>query len=40
MKITILIDEEGGKVSRLSNICNFSAFHQEYFGKSFLQIKR
>lgn len=29
----ILIDEEGGRVSRFSNIFNTSSFHQNYFGK-------
>lgn len=29
----ILIDEEGGKVSRISKIVNLSAFSQNYFGK-------
>ena len=36
----ILIDEEGGKVSRLSNIVDFSVFSQEYFGKTFTSNKK
>jgi len=31
----IMIDEEGGKVSRLSNIFNTKNFSQNYFGKQF-----
>ena len=31
----ILIDEEGGEVSRLQNIINNSLFSQRYFGKLF-----
>ena len=29
----IMIDQEGGKVSRLSKIIDFSIFSQKYFGK-------
>ena len=35
-KYPILIDEEGGKVSRLSKIINFKTFSQDFFGKVFL----
>ena len=31
-KYPILIDEEGGRVSRLSNIINNSYYNQKYFG--------
>ena len=34
-KFPILIDEEGGTVSRLSNIINFKNFSQKYFGDIF-----
>ncbi len=33
MKYPILIDEEGGEVSRLKNIINNKLFSQKYFGK-------
>tara|TARA_Y100000590_G_scaffold459687_1_gene617389 strand:- start:3017 stop:3964 length:948 start_codon:yes stop_codon:yes gene_type:complete len=31
----IMIDQEGGRVSRLNNIMDFSSFPQEHFGKIF-----
>ena len=31
----ILIDEEGGKVSRLSDFLDFSQYSQEYFGETY-----
>ena len=34
-KYPILIDEEGGKVSRLSNFLNNSPYNQKYFGDIF-----
>ena len=36
----ILIDEEGGKVSRLKKIIDLSIFSQDYFNKIFLQDKK
>ena len=38
-KYPILIDEEGGNVSRLSKIIDFSNFSHEYFGKLFKSNK-
>ena len=35
----ILIDEEGGKVSRLSKIINTSVFKAQFFGDLFLNNK-
>jgi len=35
----ILIDAEGGKVSRLNNIIDFSTFSQNYFGKLYKKDK-
>ena len=32
-KYPILIDQEGGKVSRLNKIIDLTSFSQEYFGK-------
>jgi beta-N-acetylhexosaminidase len=39
-KYPILIDEEGGKVSRISKIVNLSNYSQEYFGKLYLSDKK
>ena len=39
-KYPILIDEEGGKVSRISKIVNLSSYSQEYFGKLYLNDKK
>ncbi len=39
-KYPILIDEEGGNVSRLSKIIDFSNFSHEYFGKLFKSNKK
>ena len=36
----ILIDQEGGKVSRLNKIIDLSAFPQNYFGKSYIKNKK
>ena len=36
----ILIDQEGGRVSRLNEIIDFSLFSQGYFGKLFKQDKK
>ena len=36
----ILIDVEGGRVSRLSKIIDLSPFSQEYFGKIYKNNKR
>jgi beta-N-acetylhexosaminidase len=38
-KYPILIDEEGGKVSRLSNFLDNSQFNQKYFGSIYMQNK-
>ena len=35
----ILIDEEGGKVSRLSNLINTEVFSQNFFGNLFERDK-
>ena len=35
----ILIDQEGGAVSRLNEIVNFSLFSQEYFGRIYKKDK-
>jgi beta-N-acetylhexosaminidase len=39
-KLPILIDEEGGKVSRLNKIMDFSIFSQEYFYKIYKKNKK
>mgnify|MGYP001170497582 CR=1 FL=1 len=39
-KYPILIDEEGGSVSRLNKIINFDLFSQDFFGKLFIKNKR
>ena len=39
-KYPILIDEEGGKVSRINKIVNLSHFSQEYFGKLYVNDKK
>ena len=36
----ILIDEEGGKVSRLNKIIDLSIFSQEFFGKLYTKDKK
>jgi len=36
----ILIDAEGGRVSRLSKIIDFSTFSQDYFGKMYKKNKK
>ena len=36
----ILIDQEGGRVSRLDKIVDFSIFSQTYFGKLFVKDKK
>jgi beta-N-acetylhexosaminidase len=36
----ILIDQEGGRVSRLNEIIDFSLFSQDYFGKLYKQDKK
>ena len=36
----ILIDQEGGRVSRLNKIIDFSLFSQDYFGKLYKQDKK
>ena len=36
----ILIDQEGGSVSRLNKIIDFSLFSQDYFGKLYKQDKK
>ena len=36
----ILIDQEGGRVSRLNKILDLSFFTQEYFGKLFIKNRR
>ena len=36
----ILIDEEGGKVSRLNNIVDLSFFSQEYFAELYKKKKK
>ena len=36
----IFIDEEGGRVSRLAKIIDFSLFSQEYFGKLYQRDKK
>ena len=38
-KYPVLIDQEGGKVSRLDKIMDFSIFSQNYFGKLFVKDK-
>ena len=38
-KYPILIDQEGGKVSRLNKIVDFSVFSQEFFGKLYNKDK-
>ena len=35
----ILIDQEGGRISRLNNIVNFNLFSQQYFGDLYLKDK-
>jgi len=39
-KYPILIDEEGGKVSRLNKIIDLSIFSQNFFGKSYIKDKK
>ena len=39
-KYPILIDQEGGRVSRLSNIIDLSIFSQSYFGKLYNKNKK
>ena len=39
-KFPILIDQEGGKVSRLNNIIDFSTFSQTYFANLFKKNKK
>jgi len=39
-KYPILIDQEGGKVSRLNKIIDLSIFSQNYFGKLFTKDKK
>ena len=39
-KYPILIDEEGGKVSRLKNIIDTSAFSPKYFGNLFVSNRK
>ena len=39
-KYPVLIDQEGGKVSRLDKIMDFSIFSQNYFGKLFVKDKK
>ena len=36
----ILVDEEGGKVSRLSNLFNTKEFSQKFFGNCMKKIKK
>jgi len=38
-KYPILIDQEGGRVSRLNNLLDLSVFSQEYFGKLYSKNK-
>ena len=39
-KYPILIDQEGGKVSRLNNIVNLNIFSQHFFGKLYKKDKK
>ena len=39
-KYPILIDQEGGKVSRLNKIIDFSFFSQEFFGNLYNKDKK
>ena len=39
-KYPILIDQEGGKVSRLNKIVDLSAHSQNFFGKSYIKNKK
>jgi len=39
-KYPVLIDQEGGKISRLDKIIDFSIFSQSYFGKLFVKDKQ
>ena len=39
-KYPILIDQEGGRVSRLNNIIDFSVFSQGYFGDLYKKNKK
>ncbi len=39
-KYPILIDEEGGRVSRLTKIIDTSVFSSKYFGKLYLKNKK
>ena len=39
-KYPILIDQEGGKVSRLNKIIDLSCFSQNYFGQLFIRDKK
>ena len=39
-KYPILIDQEGGKVSRLNKILNLKKFSQDYFGKLYKKNKK
>ena len=36
----ILIDQEGGRISRLNNIVNFNLFSQQYFANLYLKDKK
>jgi len=39
-KYPILIDQEGGKVSRLNKIIDLSTFSQKFFGESYIKDKK
>ena len=39
-KYPILIDQEGGKVSRLNNIIDLSIFSQDYFARLYQKDKK
>ena len=39
-KYPILIDQEGGRISRLNNILDFSLFSQKYFGDLYINNKK
>ena len=39
-KFPILIDQEGGKVSRLNKIINLKVFSQNFFGKLYTRDKK
>ena len=40
LKYPILVDEEGGEISRLKKIINTSIFSSKYFGDLFLHIMK